>query len=179
MIQKVRKIKKPKYLFIENLIKPTSKAKSSISGLYKNINGGDVFDEENGNSTTYILHNINKFTFLGQFRDNHWFFENARRDKIQQEKDDSFMNINFQNVYEMEGILPPDGFREFEAEDESEILEPDGSNELFNNVSSNSPSNQKVKIGSNPIETNNVIRVSISVNVIYSEIASINRQSRI
>ena len=89
------------------------------------------------------------------------------------------MNINFQNVYEMEGILPPDGLREFEAEDESEILEPDGSNELFNNVSSNSPSNQKVKIGSNPIETNNVIRVSISVNVIYSEIASINRQSRI
>ena len=88
------------------------------------------------------------------------------------------MCINFQNVYEMEGILPPDGLREFEAEDESEILEPDGSNELFN-ISSNSPSNQKVKIGSNPIETNNAIRVSIFVNVLYSEIASINRQSRI
>ena len=35
-------------IFIENTIKPANPSKSSISGLYKNINGGDVFDEENG-----------------------------------------------------------------------------------------------------------------------------------
>ena len=63
----------------------------------------------------------------------------------------------------MEGIIPPERLREFEAEDESEILEPDGSNELFNNISSISPWDQKIIIGSNPIETNNAIRVRISM----------------
>lgn len=116
------------------------------------------------------------YYYIGSYKGTEWFFENAKREKIAKEKDDSFMCLNFQNVYDMEGLLPPDGLHEFEAADESEIMQAEGTTDWMstNNISSNSPANRKMVVAAIPIEGSNVVKVSLS-DLFISHLATIDR----
>jgi hypothetical protein len=46
-----------------------------------------------------------------------WFFENSQREEAS--KEDSFINVNFENVYEMEGVVPQDDTSHFIDEQET------------------------------------------------------------
>jgi len=77
------------------------------------------------------------------------------------------MWINFQNVYEMEGVNPPNGFDDFDAEDESEFYyrptkasNGDAPSGWFSNNVPNSPPQNKIKIISSGIDNNNTYNQS-------------------